>query len=364
MSMDFEPEPPTRRSRKRRRFGGFVVVVLSLSVLAGAGIFVLNTLGGGIQQLVDRFTVEDYPGPGGDPVEIVIPEGATGEDVARLLVEADVVESFDAVYQPMLDLNPDIFPGTFSFPSQIPGLRAVEIIIEGDNRVYDQLRLREGLTVAQTLEEIESQLGISVSDMQAELADLEALGIQNEANNAEGYLFPATYQLDPGTTAEELVQIILRRLDQELTKYGLVRSQAHEMLTLASVIQLEARQTEDFYKVSTVFNNRLDIDMPLQSDATVNYAARSDSVTTTDQQRADDNPYNTYFYRGLPIGPIGNPGSLAIDSALNPVEGDWLYFVTVNLTTGETVFSETLREHEIAVLDFQAFCRANPGRCG
>ena len=362
--MDFEPELTTQRPRKRRRFGGVLAVVLSLSVLVGAGFFVVNALGGGIQQLVDRFTVADYPGPGGDPVEVLIPEGATGEDVARLLVEADVVQSFDAVYQPMLDLEPTIFPGTFSFPTQIPGIRAVEIIIEGNNRVVDELRLREGLTVTQTLDEIESQVGITVSEMRAELDNLELLGIANDANSAEGYLFPATYQLDPGTDASELVQIMLRRLDQELSQYGLDRSQAHELLTLASIIQLEARQSQDFYKVSTVFNNRLEIDMPLQSDATVNYANQSETVTTTDQERADDNPYNTYFYRGLPIGPIGNPGSLAIESALNPVEGDWLYFVTVNLTTGETVFSETLRQHEIAVLDFQAFCRANPGRCG
>ncbi len=362
--MDSETDLPTRRSKQPRRLGGMVAVVISLSVLVGAGVFVVNAVGGGIQQIVDRFTVADYPGPGGDPVEVVIPAGANGEDVARLLVEADVVQSFDAVYQPMLDLEPTIFPGTFSFPTQIPGIRAVEIILEGDNRVFDQLRLREGLTLTQTLNEIESQVGISVEEMQAELVDLEALGIDNPANTAEGYLFPATYQLDPGTTATELVQTMLRRLDQELAQYDLDRSEAHELLTLASVIQLEARQTQDFYKVSTVFNNRLDIDMPLQSDATVNYANRSESVTTTDEERADDNPYNTYFYRGLPIGPIGNPGSLAIDASLNPEAGDWLYFVTVDLDTGETVFSETLRQHEIAVLDFQAFCRANPGRCG
>ena len=362
--MDSETDLPTHRSKKPRRLGGIVAVVISLSVLVGAGVFVVNAVGGGIQQIADRFTVADYPGPGGDPVEVVIPAGASGEDVARLLVEADVVQSFDAVYQPMLDLEPTIFPGTFSFPTQIPGIRAVEIILEGDNRVFDQLRLREGLTLTQTLNEIESQVGISVGEMKAELVDLEALGIDNPANTAEGYLFPATYQLDPGTTAAELVQTMLRRLDQELAQYDLDRSEAHELLTLASVIQLEARQTQDFYKVSTVFNNRLDIDMPLQSDATVNYANRSDSVTTTDEERADDNPYNTYFYRGLPIGPIGNPGSLAIDASLNPVAGDWLYFVTVDLDSGETVFSETLRQHEIAVLDFQAFCRANPGRCG
>lgn len=357
--MDFETDE-LRRPRKKRRGGGIIAIAVSIVVLVGAGFAVVNFVGGGIQQIVDRFTVADYPGPGGPPVEIIIPEGASGEDVARLLVEADVVESFDAVYQPMLDLDPTIFPGTFSFPTQIPGLTAVELLIAGENRVFDELRLREGLTINQTLAAIDEQLGIPPEEMREALSDLEALGIANPADSAEGYLFPATYELDPGVNAQELVSVMLSRLDQELALHGLGRSDAHDLLTLASIIQLEARLEPDFYKVSTVFNNRLDINMALQSDATVNYGTKGEKVTTTDEQRADPNPYNTYVYPGLPIGPIGNPGGLAIDAALNPVEGDYLYFVSVNLATGETVFSETLAQHENAVLDFQAWIRANP----
>ena len=362
MSMDFEDEI-RRRPAKKRRVGGVVAILLSVGVLVGAGAVAVNFVGGGVQQILDRFTVADYPGPGGPEVEIIIPAGATGEDVARLLVEADVVQSFEAVYQPMLDLEPKIFPGTFTFPSQIPGIRAVEILLAGDNRVFEELRLREGLTITQTLEQIESQLDIPKADMLDALSDLEALGIDNPAQTAEGYLFPATYRLDPGVDADQLVQIMLSRLDEELAKHDYTRSDAHELLTLASMIQLEARLEPDFYKVSTVFNNRLEIDMPLQSDATVNYGTSGETVTTTDEQRASDNPYNTYYYRGLPIGPIGSPGGLAIDAALNPVEGDWLYFVTIDLSNGETVFSETLAQHERAVLDFQAYCRANAGTC-
>lgn len=357
--MDFEAETTTR-PRKKRRFGGLVAVLLSVGVLVGIGAVVVNFIGGGVQQIMDRFTVDDYPGPGGPEVEITIPQGASGEDVARLLLEADVVESFDAVYQPMLDLEPTIFPGTYSFPSQIPGLRAVEILIEGDNRVYDELRLREGLTIDQTIEAIEAQLNIPQEETLEALSDLEALGIDNPAGTADGYLYPATYKFDPGVEADQVVEAMLTRLDEELEKHGYSRENAHDLLSLASIIQLEARLEPDFYKVSTVFNNRLEIDMPLQSDATVNYGTKGEKVTTTDEQRADPNPYNTYYYRGLPVGPIGNPGGLAIDAASNPVEGDWLYFVSVNLATGETVFSETLSEHERAVLDFQSWIRENP----
>jgi UPF0755 protein len=98
--------------------------------------------------------------------------------------------------------------------------------------------------------------------------------------------------------------------------------------------------------------------MRLQSDATVAYGTgHTDRVTTTGAERADaDNPYNTYAHDGLPVGPIGLPGDDAIDSALHPADGPWLYFVAVNLKTGETVFSTTEAEHEAAVKQWQSWC--------
>ena len=87
------------------------------------------------------------------------------------------------------------------------------------------------------------------------------------------------------------------------------------------------------------------------------------SITTSDSERANDNPYNTYYHDGLPPGPVGNPGAAAIDAAKNPAEGPWLYFVTVDPHTGETVFTNTLEEHNKVVLQFQQWCRDNPGNC-
>ena len=108
-----------------------------------------------------------------------------------------------------------------------------------------------------------------------------------------------------------------------------------------------------------MFQNRLDQGMLLQSDATVSYGTgRTNSVTTTGAERADAaNKYNTYANPGLPIGPIALPGDDAIHAALNPTPGPWLYFVAVNLKTGETVFSTTVAEHDAAVKQWQAWCR-------
>jgi UPF0755 protein len=144
-----------------------------------------------------------------------------------------------------------------------------------------------------------------------------------------------------------------------LSDAGIPEEDWHATLTLASIVQREARFEDDFYKASRVFTNRLDIGMPLQSDATVTYwTGKYDSVSTTDADRADEsNPYNTYVRTGLPIGPISLPGELAIVAAVSPAEGDWLYFVSVDLRTGETIFSETYAEHLRAVDIWLSWCR-------
>jgi len=151
------------------------------------------------------------------------------------------------------------------------------------------------------------------------------------------------------------------RMQAEMKKFGVPVSDTHRVLTLASIIQKEARITEDFYKVSRVFLNRIEIGMLLQSDATVSYGSGGTTVTTTDAERADPNGYNTYVHPGLPVGPIGAPGSVAIDAALNPASGDWIYFCAVNLKTGETVFSNTYAGHAKAVKQWQQWMRDNPG---
>jgi UPF0755 protein len=131
---------------------------------------------------------------------------------------------------------------------------------------------------------------------------------------------------------------------------------------MAALIQREAGPNQDdFYKISRVFTNRLEQGINLESDATVAYGADTlDTVWTDPADRANaENKYNTYANPGLPIGPIGAAGDLAIDAALHPADGPWLFFVPINLATGETVFSETVEEHDAAVDVLQNWCREN-----
>jgi UPF0755 protein len=137
----------------------------------------------------------------------------------------------------------------------------------------------------------------------------------------------------------------------------------HDVVVEASIAQKEARSPEDMAKVARVLDNRIAIGMPLQLDSTVSYAVgATGKVTTTAEQRATDSPYNTYLHPGLPAGPISNPGQDALNAALNPADGPWLFFVTVNPETGETRFATTIAEHNANVALFQAWLKDHPGQ--
>jgi UPF0755 protein len=139
-----------------------------------------------------------------------------------------------------------------------------------------------------------------------------------------------------------------------------------QILTVASILEYEANNDEDYAKVARVLYNRLDKGMPLQLDSTVSYVSgRKGDVFTTPEERDAESAYNTYQNPGLPPGPIGSPGEKTIEAALNPADGTWLYFVAVNLETGKTVFSDTLGEHNRAVAQLQEYCKTAPeGVCG
>jgi UPF0755 protein len=297
-------------------------------------------------------------------VLVVVSSGDTGTSIAEMLEAEGVVKSSAAFYEAVVAQSPEpVFqPGTYSVAKKMSAAAALERMLDPASRVQDTVVIPEGTTVAGILALIAESTEIPPADLEAAAADFRSYGLPAEAPSLEGYLFPATYQFEPGTTARDAIQLLVNRQFQALDGAGVAAADRHRVLTLASVIQREARYEEDFYKVSRVFLNRLEIGMPLQSDATVAYGVGlTGRTSTTDAERADPNPYNTYVHPGLPVGPIASPGDLAIKAALAPADGPWLYFVTVNTLTGETKFSETLGQHEAAVEEWKRFMRDNPG---
>jgi UPF0755 protein len=303
----------------------------------------------------------DYQGSGSGSVTLVIAPGESGVDVAANLEKLGVVKNSDIFYRLIASQNTVFYPGTYTLHKQMSSSAALALLSDSSSHIVYHVTIKEGLRIGTVLKQLADATGISLEKFQSAAKDLSAIGVPSSAPNADGYLFPATYEFDPSQNAKDILKTMVDRCYQELDKFGVAVSDRHKVLTMASIIQKEARQTADFYKVSRVFANRIKIGMKLQSDATVSYGSGGTTVTTTDAERAANNGYNTYVRDGLPIGAIGGAGSLAIDAALHPATGTWLFFCAINLQTGETVFSSTAAEHAAAVLKFQAWIRQNPG---
>ena len=347
-----------RKVKTRRRIIG---AVIALVVIVGLGFLAAW----GLEQLRERFAgPEDYPGPGTGEVVIQIQSGENGYDVAATLLEQDVIASTEAFTDILVD-DPSIqlHPGAYRVQQQMSAQGALDAILDPANKVELRVTVPEGYTLPQVFERLERDLGIPQSEFLQLAGNFAQFDLPDDAISLEGWLFPATYTFDDGVTAQGVLEAMIARQHQALEQHGVAAEDAQRVLTFAALVQREARYADDFGRVARVFQNRLDINMPLQSDATVAYGTGNlHVVTTTAEERADaSNPYNTYAHPGLPVGPIGAPGDQAIQAVLAPTEGPWLYFVTVNPETGETVFSETYDEHQVAVSQFQQFLRDNPG---
>ncbi|WP_349903078.1 endolytic transglycosylase MltG [Parafrigoribacterium humi] len=356
-----------RGPRKRRRLT-WLWVLLAIIVVAGIGAgYVWANFQPQIRHVLGWEEPNDFTGSGTGKVIVTIKDGQIGEDVARTLAAAGVTKTFDAFYDLLLKQNPqvDFHPGSYSLKKEMSAKSALKALEDPKNKVVTRVVLPEGITVKGViarLADLSQATGITKDQLTAAAADYTSYGLPPEAPSLEGYLFPATYSLDPGTTAHKIFQTMVDTMFKQLDADGVAVADRHHVLTLAALTQKEGGSDSDFYKVARVWDNRIAQGMHLQSDATVSYGVGGTTISTTPEERADkSNPYNTYANAGLPIGPISNPGQAAIDATLHPADGPWLYFVLVNGETGETVFSTTLADHNAAVKQWQAWLRAHPG---
>ncbi len=310
---------------------------------------------------------EDYTGQGTGSVVVEIPSGANGQQIANILKDADVVKSAEAFYQ--LSLNDSRFQavqaGFFKLRKQMSAEWAMRELTDRGNRVEGKVTIPEGARITSIIKIIDKSTDIKAKDVEAALDKPEALGLPKEANgNPEGFLYPATYEIAPGSTATSLLkQMVKKTIDVEKELDLVSRADAAgltpvEVMTLASILEYEANRDEDYPKVARVFLNRLDQGIALQSDATVAFAnGITGDVWTTPEQRDNPSEYNTYEHQGLPPGPIGAAGKKTIEAVLNPADGDWLYFVP-DYENETTIFSNNLRDHEKAADKLRAWCRS------
>jgi len=343
-----------------------VSVLLVFVLLLAAGAFALQ---GPLSQLYAATQgPPDYEGSGGKKLVVMIHDGDTGGDVAATLAEAGVVKSYEAFYKLLLAESPaPVFqPGAYQLAAKMSARSALDALLDKKNKLEQTVVIPEGTTAAVALESLAEGTDVPLADIQAAAKDVASFGLPAEATSLEGFLFPATYNFTPGVTAHDAIKTLVDRQFTALDAAGVTPDERWTTITMAALIQREAGLRDDYFKVSRVFYNRLNPQLwesgLLQSDATVAYGTgNTHRVMTTDAERADaNNRYNTYVHPGLPAGPISNPGDLAIDAALHPADGPWLFFVTWNLDTGETIFSTTVTEHESAVAKWLAWMKEHP----
>jgi UPF0755 protein len=360
--------PPPRRRPKRRLTWLWVLLSLVL-VLGGASTALWVNFAPQIQKVLGIEPPNDYTGGGTGRVVVTIENGQIGGDVAKTLADKGVTKTATAFYKLLLLRNPPVtfHPGSYALKSHMSAKAALAALLLPANKVSTQVTLPEGITVKGViarLARLSDSTGVSQAQLEAAAADYKSFGLPAEAPSLEGYLFPATYSIEPGKSAHQILQVFVTEMFKRLDAAGVAPADRHRVLTLAALTQKEGGPTSDFVKVARVWDNRLQQKMNLQSDATVAYGVGSTTINTTAAQRADkSNPYNTYANPGLPIGPISNPGDAAITATMHPADGPWLYFVVVNCSTGETTFSTTFAEHQAAIAQLGAWLKANPGGC-
>jgi UPF0755 protein len=368
LDLDLDREARHRRRHRRRNGLGCLAVLIALAVLAGGAYFAYDR---GMEALRGRFDpAPDYTGAGSGSVLVEVEQGDNASDIGRTLAEEDVVKSVDAFTDAAM-ANPDstgIQVGFYEMRRQMSAEAALDVLVDPANMVQNAVTLREGLTVEQIVEQLAKETDFSRKQFQRLLGRPGALGLPPYAqHNPEGYLFPATYQVPPNATPKSILTMMVDRYKRAAQDLDLVAEAEqlgvtpHDVMTVASLVQAEARFDKDFARVSRVIYNRLEEPMPLQFDSTVHYAVgRDGGVGTSDDERATDSPYNTYKYPGLPPTPINAPGEQAIEAALNPADGPWLYFVTTNPDTGETKFAESYDDHLRNKREFDEWCSSSP----
>lgn len=344
------------------------IVVAAVVVIVG-GVIGFNAVRGMIPDLTFSSAPEDYEGEGSGEVTVEIPQGAAGGQIGQILFDAGVVASAEAFANTAAadPRSQGIQPGTYLMAREMSSASALARLVDPASRQVAAVTIREGLWKAEVFQLLADATGNEVADYEA--VDPAELDLPEAADGEmEGYLWPDTYDFNPTSTPEEQLAAMVALGKQRYADLGLEDDAMHDIMIKASIVQAEGLFAEDLPKIARVVENRLqdgsETDGRLQMDSTIHFIHQQRGLAgTTEEQRQVESPYNTYTNTGLPPGPINSPGAAAIEAAMNPADGDWEYFVTVNPDTGETVFTNSYEEHQEYEEQFLQWCEENQDRC-
>ncbi|WP_043263502.1 endolytic transglycosylase MltG [Streptomyces sp. CT34] len=371
---DLDPEDEDtsgreRRGKKKKRRSGTACLVMTLT-LAG----VVGTVGYfGYGFFMRHFgSAPDYTGEGTGEVQVVIPNGVPLSAMGVILAKDGVIKSSGA-FTEAADSNKkaqSLQPGTYSLRKQMSAAAAIDLMLDPKSR--NGLTIREGLRAGAVYEMIDKKLKLKAgTTKEVAKTQVKSLGLPSWADGSpkikdplEGFLYPSTYSVGDNAKPADVLKEMVGRATREYQKYDLEANAQKfhltsplQLITVASLTQAEGMTHDDFRKMAAVVYNRLaptnkDTNQKLEFDSTFNYLKNQSKINiSTDEIRHYNDPYNTYFYKGLPPGPIGNPGADALKATINPDDsGKWLYFISVDGKTTE--FTTNLNDHMKLVREF------------
>jgi UPF0755 protein len=356
------------RHEGRKGRGGCLIALLVVGAVV---------VGGGYYLYQERFAAApDYSGDGnGQVVSITIPPGSSGAQVGQILKKKGVVKSVDGFVAALTENGGDLQAGAYQLEKEMSAESAVEWLLDPRKSGAKGLVVTEGMRNANIYVAIDKKLGLDKgSTEKIAKSKADELGLPEWAGDhedikdpLEGFLFPATYPAADDTKPEDLLKDMVKRSVEIYEEHGVQTKYKElglksplELVTVASLVQAEGVNHKDFTQIAEVVYNRLSPQNDqtagrLEFDSTYNYFKNQTKLDiSADELRNTAHPYNTHYVRGLPPGPIGNPGEEAINGALNPTDKGWYFFVSLD---GKTHFTKTYEEHLVWERKFQESLR-------
>lgn len=299
-------------------------------------------------------------------LQIQVDETTTLQDLSILLYEHDFIahDEWFIIQGKLLDYEHKLIPGTYTLSSNMSNTQILDLLTippKQDDTI--KVTIPEGFTIPQIATRLAEKGVVSKEEflkaVNDRAYDYEFLSTvpSNSKYKLEGYLFPDTYIFKKNATPEDVIIKMLNRFQQVTDQYSqyLVDSpySLHEILTIASIIEQEAKLSEERPIISGVIYNRLDATMKLQMCSTIQYVLEKRKANLSYDDLKLESPYNTYLYSGLPVGPICSPGEEAIKAAILPEQNDYYYFVLKDTSSGSHAFSSTAAGHEQNKVKYQ-----------
>jgi UPF0755 protein len=290
--------------------------------------------------------------PAGRPVQIEVAQGADTKSIANVLASAGVIgnSSMFRLRARLDGVDGKLRPGVYDLETGMRFEDVVEKLLSGPPIPYVKVIIPEGFTIEQIGARLEKELGIPAAEFN-DLALKQGATFAEEypfldgvsTGSLEGYLFPKTYNIPEGSSARDVIGMMLAQFGQEIEAVDLTDASAknltlHDVVTIASMIEREARVADERPLVSSVIYNRLARKMRLEIDATIEYILPGTRPRLLNRHLRIDSPYNTYMYGGLPPGPIASPGLASLEAAAHPADTQYLYYVLTS-TDGSHTFT-------------------------